>query len=148
MGFANFLGLNDLFQKGANDRVWDSATLAGDYTVIGSATLQVSRVDEGFNFATVAILPGDTLERIAERINATPTFENKVSAAVIPDGTGFRLRLTNLGTDQLAVTTTGSASARDILNFKPSQAGNAQTIEVNPSLVFDPGRLHRGRVQV
>lgn len=146
-GFANFFGLNDLFHKGTNDRIWDSAALPGDHTVIGSATLQFSSTDDGFNFATVSILPGDTLERIAERINNTPTFDEQIVASVIPDGTGFRLRLSNLGTDQIAVTSTGSNTATDPLNLSPSQAGNAQNLIVNPSLVFDPSRLHRGKVQ-
>lgn len=147
-GFANFFGLNDLFHKGVKNRTWDSTVISKDYYTVGSATLQFSTDTVGINFATVSVLPGDSLRTLADRINGTPALADRIIANVIPDGTGERLRLSNLDGGELVVTSaTGATTAFGPLQLAPSDTGNARSIVVNPSLTLSPSRLHRGKVQ-
>lgn len=147
-GFANFFGLNDLFHKGVKNRTWDSTVISKDYYTVGSATLQFSTDTAGINFATVSVLPGDSLRTLADRINGTPALADRIIANVIPDGTGERLRLSNLDGGELVVTSaTGPTTAFGPLQLAPSDTGNARSIVVNPSLTLSPSRLHRGKVQ-
>lgn len=147
-GFANFFGLNDLFHKGVKNRTWDSTVISKDYYTVGSATLQFSTDTAGINFATVSLLPGDSLKTVADRINGTPALADRIIANVIPDGTGERLRLSNLDGGELVITSaTGPTTAFGPLQLAPSDTGNARSIVVNPSLTLSPSRLHRGKVQ-
>lgn len=147
-GFSNFLGLNDMFEKGRNEWLWDSKTLPGDYTSLGSTTLGFSTTSDGHNFTSVLVNHGDSLQDIADSINNNAALDGKVRATVVPDGNGQRLRIRNLNGEDMAVTQVGgSATAFENLGLDQSNAGEAGSLHVSERLQLNPDRLNRGQVQ-
>lgn len=147
-GFSNFLGLNNLFDSGRPNWLWDSKVLPSNYRQIGSTTLSFSSATNGISFGQVVVNNNDTLEDIAERINATSSLENKVVAAVVPEGSGQRLRIQNLDGSEMVITrSAGTADAFAGLGLSRSNCGDSTFLKVSDTLSLNPDRLSRGRVQ-
>lgn len=147
-GFSNFLGLNDFYTSGGKNWQWESNVLDATYTVPQSTNLSFSSATNGMDFGSVLVMAGDTPAQIAARINNTATLAGKVKASVVPDGSGYRIRVTNLDGSEMQVTRSGATSAGwDTLGFDPSKAGMAQTMEVSNKLVVNSNLLQRGALQ-
>lgn len=147
-GFSNFLGLNDFYTSGGKNWQWESNVLDATYTVPQSTNLSFSSATNGMDFGSVLVMAGDTPAQIAARINNTATLAGKVKASVVPDGSGYRIRVTNLDGSEMQMTRSGATSAGwDTLGFDPSKAGMAQTMEVSNKLVVNSNLLQRGALQ-
>ncbi|GAB3125284.1 flagellar hook-associated protein FlgK [Novispirillum itersonii] len=147
-GFSNFLGLNDFYTSGGKNWQWESNVLDATYTAPQATTLSFSSETDGMNFGNVLIMAGDTPTQIAARINNTASLAGKVKASVVPDGSGSRVRITNLDGSELQVTRTGPTSAGwDTLGFDPSKSGMAQTMQVSNKLTVNSNLLQRGALQ-
>ena len=83
-GFANFFGLNDFFGDAQVDNVFETNPQSSTFAA-SAATLNFRDLAGG----SQAITAGDSLTTIAANITKNIT---NVTAAVIPDGSGFRLR--------------------------------------------------------
>ncbi len=153
-GFSNFFGLNDYFTTPANLSQWDSAFKPVGYTtgIVSSATINFTddtSLGSGVNTITsITIDPGDTLEEIRDKINADSLLQGRITADVIPEGSGQRLRIQhNLG-EKLLITQQGGTNALDTLGLDFSMTGTSQTLAVNQTLVDDSSKISRGELKL
>jgi flagellar hook-associated protein 1 FlgK len=158
-GFSNFLGLNDYFAVKSSLSQWDSSFKPANYTtgIVSPATLQISdstslaagAAGGGSNvLASITINPGDTLEQIRDKINADPALAGRISADVIPEGSGQRLRIQHDLGEKLIVTQQGGTDAIDTLGLDYSQTGMSQGMSVTQTLIDDSSKVSRGQPQL
>ncbi len=107
-GFSNFLGLNDYFVSTPNPSLWDSGFKPANYTLGIASARTLSFADEtsptGFTGGEIVVNPGDSLQQIADRINANTDLQGRIEAEVVPEGSGERLRIRHILGEQLVVT--------------------------------------------
>lgn len=153
-GFSNFLGLNDYFTTATNMSQWDSAFKPANYTVgiPAATTLQISdstSMASATNvIASITVNPGDTLEAIRDRINADPALQGRISADVIPEGSGKRLRIQHETGEHLIVTEVGGTTGITALGLNWTSAGVSQNLAVSQTLVDDSSRISRGEIKL
>jgi flagellar hook-associated protein 1 len=153
-GLSNFLGLNDYFATKQNQSQWDSSFKPANYTtgITAQATLQFTdstSLASGTNLITsIVIDPGDTLEQIRDKINADPLLTGRISADVIPEGSGQRLRIQHELGEKLIITQEAGTDAIDTLGLDFSATGMSQSISVSQPLIDDSSRVSRGQPQL
>ena len=141
LGASNFLGLNDLFSSSNEYDDYASSQRTSKTTALGlTGTLTFKGV---FGTTTVAYTSGNTLDDIKTAINGNGTLTGAgISASVVTDGSGFRLRITDAGGDNFFIT--DSSNLISTLNIKVRDTGITGTIAVNSAIIADPSRLSRG----
>ena len=153
-GFSNFLGLNDYFTTTPNLTQWDSGFKPANYTtgITAAATINFSdatSMASGTNtISSITINPGDTLTQIRDKINADSLLAGRITADVIPEGSGQRLRIQHILGEKLLVTQSGGTNAMDVLGLDYSATGASQNIAVNQTLVDDSSKVSRGQLQL
>lgn len=152
-GFANFFGLNDYFTTAPNLSLWDSKVKSSGFTVglPAARTIQFSDASNttGILGGSITINSNDSLESIRDAINQNTALQGRIEAEVIPDGSGKRLRIQHILGEQMVITQTGATGtdAIDALGLDLSSSGFATKLKVNQTLVDDPSRISRGKVQ-
>ncbi|MCW8916152.1 MAG: flagellar hook-associated protein FlgK [Magnetovibrio sp.] len=140
-GFANFFGLNDYFVDDMPDNIMETEIQTTTFTAT-AATLTIF-----FDNATttnVTVTAGDSLSTIATSINNASA---GVTATVVPDGSGERLRITSdNGSDFTVVQAAGNTFLTDT-SMHSSDVRVSQTIKVRTDLVSTPGLVTRGTMQ-
>lgn len=152
-GFSNFLGLNDFYTSGGQANwMWDSAVQSADYSQIGSSVMNLATTDANGNVVThsIALTSGSTLQDIADRINGDNLLQSKfqVSASVVQDGTGVRLRIRNTSGNELSIT--GNSATDNYfanLGMGPAASGSASWMQVSDTLQGNPTMVSRGETQ-
>ena len=153
-GFSNFLGLNDYFTTKQNLSQWDTGFKPANYTtgITAAATIQFAdstSLASGTNTITsITINPGDTLQQIRDKINADPLLASRITADVIPEGSGQRLRIQHQLGEKLIVTQAGGTDAMDTLGLDYSATGLSQNMSVNQTLIDDSSKVSRGQPQI
>jgi flagellar hook-associated protein 1 FlgK len=141
MGASDFLGLNDFFTSGNEYDPYSSAYQSSATTALGLAgTLTVSG---GFGTTGVAYGSGDSLTDIAANITANGTLAAAgISASIVADGPGFRLRINDAGGENLYMT--DSSSLVSTLNLKVHDAGIVTQVGIRSDIANDPSLVSRG----
>lgn len=146
-GFANFFGLNDLFVDGLVDNIYES-----DLVSNFAASAAVLRFVDGNNMpanpggandVTVTVAAGDTLQTIATKINNATSL---VKATVVPDGSGYRLRISHNSAVNFTVTEV-SGTVLQTLGMHVADARVASQIAVRGDILTTPANIARGAVQ-
>ncbi|PIW30324.1 MAG: flagellar hook-associated protein FlgK [Rhodospirillales bacterium CG15_BIG_FIL_POST_REV_8_21_14_020_66_15] len=179
-GFSNFFGLNNLFVDGLAENVYESNVLSSSF-VSTSAVLSfrdANTPDTGSGpvyLGQIVVPAGATLQQIADLINnggvdtsgmfypvgapvAGTSFSavDKLTATVVPDGTGFRLRIAH--DDGLSFTVTHSASPTGApatagttliseLGLKEADVRVASALSVRSDIVAAPSLVSTGRLE-
>lgn len=147
-GFSNFFGLNDFFVDGLADNIHES-----NVVVNFSATAGTLRFVDGVNMPldpggtgdiTVTIAAGDTLANIATKINAVTAA--KVTATVIPDGSGSRLRISHDDGSNFSIVQS-SGTLLTTLGMQVADIRAASQIAVRADIISTPANISRGAVQ-
>jgi flagellar hook-associated protein 1 FlgK len=88
-------------------------------------------------------------EQFAGFLAGRTEWQGRVRADVVPEGTGFKLRIQHELGEQLIVTQAAGNNndAIQALGMDLSEAGLATKLRVNDSLVATPSTVSRGRVQ-
>lgn len=150
-GFSNFFGLNDFFATDPKLTQWDSDLKSANFTlgITAAQTLNFSDATNptGIVGGTIVVNPNDTLEAIRDRINQNTVLQGRITAEVVPEGAGKKLRIQHILGEHLAVTQVGGTDAIAALGLDFSENGYATKLRVNAPLVDDPARISRGRVQ-
>ncbi|MCB2108748.1 MAG: hypothetical protein KDE14_13655, partial [Rhodobacteraceae bacterium] len=150
-GFSNFFGLNDYFVTDPKLQQWDSDFKPSNFTLGVTAARTINFADEtstgGIVGGSITVNPGDTLEQIRDAINQNTTLQGRVTAEVVPEGNGKKLRIQHVLGEQLVVTQTGGTDAITALGLDFSENGYATKMRVSDTLVSDPSRISRGQVQ-
>ncbi len=143
-GFSSFFGLNDFFVAGKNS-IQDSALLSSNYAYSGANTTLRLSDETGLAFASVAITSGMTLQQIADTINNTTGMSGRVTAEVVPEGTGSRLRIRHDLGEELSITESGGTLlSSSEAGITKSNAGLSSDLTVRTDLVLKPSAISRG----
>ncbi|SDH85668.1 flagellar hook-associated protein FlgK [Roseospirillum parvum] len=149
-GFSSFFGFNDFFAAERTNAIHDSDIKSSGWRVGTGANrvLEFSDTTNGFNFGSVVVQNNHTLQDVADSINNMPSLQGVVSAEVVPEGNGYRLRVTHQNNEELVITQTGTQTdALDALGLSPSRSGLANTLKVEDRLTGDPSQVSRGALQ-
>jgi flagellar hook-associated protein 1 FlgK len=150
-GLSNFFGLNDFFVDGLRDGTHESNVLANSFSAT-AATLRFNDKNGAIAVGagtTLTVAVGTSLQGIADLINDSVTGVNGVEAGIVPDGSGFRLRITNNQGINMIVTqdTTVPDTLLTELGMHVSDASSSQFIQVRSDIVRTPGLATTGAAQ-
>lgn len=144
-GFSNFFGLNDFFVDKQGMGVKESDIISSTFKTSTASTLTFT--DSTGTMAgsplTPAIPAGSTLQQIADAINSQVT---GVTASIISEGAGARLRVSHDTGDTLEVRQSAGTLLTDI-GFKESVLGLSQTMQVRDDIKNSPSLVTRGAMQ-
>jgi len=140
-GFSNFFGLNDFFVDGLPDNIHESNVI--DTTFSGSAASLTFRDSTGL-LGTVAIASADGLTSIAAKINAANV---SVTATVIPDGSGKRLRFSHNSGSSMTVTQAAGNTLLTDLGMHNADVRVASTVGVRTDITITPSKVSTAAVQ-
>lgn len=158
-GFSNFFGLNDFIVTSKKDSVYESEIISSGSLmgIKGKTTINFSDTANGLNFGSIEVSAGDSLQTIADKINTTLVDEagnQIVKADLVKEGSGYRLRITNIDNNQMEITettsTVNSVASGSILNrlgLGISHAGYASELEVRSDILESPGLMNTGKIQ-
>jgi len=142
-GFANFFGLNDLFVDSLSDNMWQSDVLSTTFTT-SAATLTFR--DGGGLIDTYAVTAGQTLDELAAAINLDPQLSLEVTASVVSDGSGQRLRLANNDGVPMAITQAAGNTLLTDIGMAVADVGLSSALTVRADILNTPGKLSTGAV--
>lgn len=144
-GFSNFFGLNDFFVDSLPDNIHDTKILSTSYTLPSDTSLtfyNAANSPAGAGMGTVALTAGQTLDQMITTIN---TANIGVTASKVPDGSGYRLRLSESNGSNMVVTANNTFAADTGLAVSDVRA--AQQLTVRSDIASTPGNLSRGALQ-
>jgi len=146
-GFSSFFGLNDLYENGSDRTLYDTNILSNSFGA-SAATLtfydRINGVGSGNELGTVTVNQLDTLDEIAAAINDG---DFGVTASVIPDGSGSRLRIQSDTGREIVITQASSDTLLDDMGLAVSNARAATTIEVRSDILATPQLAATARAQ-
>lgn len=140
-GFSNFFGLNDFFVDGQPDNIWDTNVMTSTFT--GTAATISIRDDNGL-MGTISVAATAGLTAIRDQINNA---NMNVTATVIPDGSGVRLRLAHKEGKSMYVTQAAGNTLLTDIGMHITDARTASTFAVRSDLPTNPQSIVRGAVQ-
>ncbi len=141
-GFSFFFGLNDFFVDGLPDNAHESAVVSANLSA-SAATLTF--VDSsGVITNSFAVGAGESLEVIAANINNTVA---NVTASIVPDGSGIRLRISSDDGRDLIVTQAAGDTFLTDIGFQVADVGVSTAILVRADIQATPAKVSRGAVQ-
>jgi len=149
-GFSNFFGLNDFFVDGLGRNLHESNVMTAGFSasattlrfVDGTSTLPLD--PGGGGDVTITISAGDTLEEIADNINDNVS---NITASVVPDGSGYRLRIAHDSGVDFEITETGGGTLLSTLGMHYADTPTASQLTVRSDIVDTPALISRGVVQ-
>ena len=142
MGAAQFLGLNDLFTQPDSFDIYTTAQQDSSAAALASGTLTFTGP---FGTTNVAVTAGDSLSTVAASINANATLAAaNITASVITDGTGYRLKIADSDGDNFFVS--DSSSFISSMNLKAHSNDVASSIAVRSDILSDPARIARAEL--
>lgn len=143
-GFSYFFGLNDFFDDGLADNIWETDALASTYKFSTSATYAF-RDSGGQMASTLTVNINDTIDDVVTAIN---NLGINVTASKVPDGTGYRLRVSATdGSDISIYKTAGAGTPLSSAGLHIADVRVASALEVRSDIVTQPARVVRGTVQ-
>lgn len=141
-GFSNFFGLNDFYVDDLLDNIHDTSILSSTYTLASNTTLTFYNATTGVSGAgkgSVNLTAGQTMDQIITAINNANI---GVTASKVPDGTGYRLRLSESNGTNMVVTANNSF-ATDV-GLKSANVRTSDQIKVRDDIVSTPAKISRG----
>lgn len=144
MSFNQFFGLNDFFTTGTDYDAYSSSAQPDSGTALNVAgTLSFSGI---FGSTTVNYLTSDDMTTIAAAINADATLQAaNISAQIFPDDANtVRLLITDSDGNNFSLTDSGGLLSA--LDVRTDPAGISQAMQVRQSLINDPARIARGKM--
>ncbi len=146
-GFSNFFGLNDFYVDSRSDYLYDSKIVSTGWKASTTSEMQFG-VAGDTDIARISIGPQDTIQSIAAKINADPDLAAaNISAAVVNEGAGVRLRILQNDGAEMVVTETTSAGVLSRLGVEASNSGTAAALGVRSDLSANPSLLASGVTQ-
>jgi len=146
-GFSNFLGLNDFFVDTTTDNIYDTNILPSTYTLGSNTTLSfynaASTSAATINGATATLTAGMTLDQMVTAINDTANIG--VTASKVPDGTGFRLRLSESAGVSMVVSANNTFKTDVGLSIAATRTSSI--IQVRSDILASPSNISRGKLQ-
>ncbi len=149
-GFSSFLGLNDFFIDSKSDNQYESTVVASTQTVTTAQTITFHDATTigGTALGTLAITAGTTISDIATSITNNIT---NVTASVVPEGDGARLRIAHSSGSSMTITSsiasTSSTSMITELGLVPAETGVSSVLQVRSDIKSQPANISTGQPQ-
>jgi len=149
-GFSNFLGLNDFFIDSQSENQFESQVVTSTQTVTTAQTITFHDATTigGTALGTLAITAGTNISDIATAITNNIT---NVSASVVPEGDGVRLRIAHDNGSSMTITSsiasTSSTSMITELGLLPAETAVSSVLQVRSDIKSQPANISTGRPQ-
>ena len=140
-GFSNFFGLNDLFVDDVVDNIHESNVMATSFAA-SAATLTIY---DGTTSTNITVASGESLATIAANITAATAAG--VTATVIPDGAGQRLRISSNNGNAITVTQAAGNTFLTNIGMHSGDVRVSEQIRVRDDIISSPGLVTRGTMQ-
>jgi flagellar hook-associated protein 1 len=148
-GFSSFFGLNDFFVDNIVDNLYESnviektyATTAATLTFHDASTIGTTGSLSGTSSLTVA--QGTSITDLATQITNNVT---NLTASVIPDGAGARLRITHSSGASFTVTQSSTDTLLTDIGMHVGDVRMASSLSVRSDIVDEPGKTTTGMAQ-
>lgn len=146
-GFSNFFGLNDFFVNDGTDYLYDSNVVSKGWKASTTSGMEIGMSGTP-SVATIAIGPQDTIQTIAAKINGNASLAAaNITASVVNEGSGVRLRILQNDGKELNVAETTNAGVLSRIGLGPSASGNSTDLKVRDDLFTNPSLLASGVLQ-
>jgi flagellar hook-associated protein 1 FlgK len=142
-GFSNFFGLNDFFIDTQGSNVKESDIVTTTFKTATSSTLTFNDETGVMTGSPLVIAANSSLQNIADAINANVT---GVTASIVSEGSGSRLRISHNNSGALTVAQTAGTLLTDV-GMGDSTLGLSQAIAVRSDIVNNPALVTRGALQ-
>jgi len=140
-GFSNFFGLNDFFVDTVADNVHETDVLASSFT---TTAVTLTFRDSTGSLGSLAVTTGTSLTDLATNITNNIT---NVTASVIPDGSGVRLRISHDNGSSMTVTQAASETLLTNMGVHRADVGISQVLSVRSDIQNTPALISTGRPQ-
>jgi len=141
-GFSNFLGLNDFFVNDIAENIYESNVLVSSFSA-SAATLTFRDTTGTLSGSPLAVTAGTSLTDLATLITNNVT---NVTASVVPDGAGVRLRIAHDQGSSMTVTQAGADTFLTDIAMHLADARVASTIKVRQDIQDSPAKISTGDV--
>jgi flagellar hook-associated protein 1 FlgK len=153
-GFSNFLGLNDFFVTDRPHDLQESAIQSRSWTASAGGTWSLGDLTNGIGgLGSITIAANASLSQIANAINTgdtntyvSATSVTGVTASVVPEGSGYRLRLIADSGEELQLTQT-AGTLLTTLGMQAGATSTATNIAVRADIKGAPSLMSRGQLQ-
>lgn len=142
-GFSYFFGLNDFFVDSRTDNQWESNVVASTLTTPAS-TQNLTFRDATGTLGTLAVTASSSLAGLATDI--TNNIPN-ITATVVPEGQGVRLRISHDNGSSITVTQGNGETILTELGLQVSNTAVASVLSVRTDLVSAPAKVATARAQ-
>ncbi len=144
-GFSYFFGLNDFIVHTRSDYMWDSNVVATTLTTPASSQTLYFRDSTGTLSGSPLTVPASTsLSDLAKLITDSVT---NITAIVVPEGNGSRLRITHDTGNSITVTEASGNTILDELGLHVSAADISSALSIRADLVSNSAGITTGRPQ-
>ncbi len=142
-GFSNFFGLNDFFVDNMAENIYESDVLDSSFRTT-AATLSFRDSTGLLGGATYSVAAGTSLTEMAADI--TENVEN-VTASVVPDGSGYRLRFAHDDGASMTVTQSSGDSFLTTIDLHVADVGITQNLTVRADIIATPALVSTGQAK-
>ncbi len=143
-GFSNFFGLNDFFIDNRAINLHESNVLVSSFTV-SAATLTFTDSTGALAGSPLAVAAGTTLQALATQITNSIT---NVTASIVPDGSGVRLRIAHDKGSNIVITQAGADTLLDTeLGLHRADVGVSGVLSLRSDISATPSLISRGLLQ-
>lgn len=152
-GFSNFFGLNDLFVTGRPHDLYESGIQSASWTASAGGTWSLGDLASGIGgLGSITISAGASMTQIVDAINnqttnsyVTANTVTGVTASMVPEGSGYRLRLIAASGKEFQLTQTAGTILTS-LGMQVGATGTASNIAVRTDILGAPSMLARGHL--
>lgn len=142
-GFSSFFGLNDFFVGSDNETIYDSKVLGlnSNLGVRANTVWSFSDKENGLDFGSITITSNDSLSSIVSMINNNKDLNGTLHASLVPNGSGYMLRIENTGGGQLEISETGgngNSTLIERIGLAPSNVNAAISLDVRSDIKTSP----------
>ena len=141
-GFSNFFGFNDFFVDNLAENIHESNVLVSTFTASAS-TLTFRDSTGTLTGSPLAVAAGTSLKDLATLITNSVT---DVTATVVSDGSGVRLRIAHDKGSSMTVTQAGADTFLTDINLHVADVRVAETMTVRADIASTPAKLSTGAV--
>jgi len=146
-GLSAFFGLNDFYVDPTANYLYDSKIVSPSWKA-GSTSGMSFGIAGNTAVSSITIGQNDTIATIAAKINANSTLAAaNITASVVNEGSGARLRILQNDGKELVVSETTNQGVLSRLGMAPSKAGAAASLAVRDDLASDSSLLSSGILQ-
>lgn len=142
-GFSNFFGLNDFFVDNMAENLYESDVLESSFRTT-AATLSFRDSTGLIGGSTYSVAAGTSLTELVTDIN---TNIEGVTASVVPDGSGYRLRFAHDDGASMTVTQSSGDSLLTTINMHVADVGVTQNLQVRPDIISTPSLVSTGQAK-